>query len=113
MSLSRSLIPQEGESKSCLPWVSVQICLRLLLLSSSLPPLSPGPLVSFSSAGQLLKGVTCPHIDAMSADSFLAHFQYFEDNFSLLSLYQVPSKPFPASHSLSLPRSPGGLTVVS
>uniref|UniRef100_A0A8C2S6T8 Otoancorin n=1 Tax=Capra hircus TaxID=9925 RepID=A0A8C2S6T8_CAPHI len=41
------------------------------------------------SAGQLLKGVTCPHIDAMSADSFLAHFQYFEDNFSLLSLYQV------------------------
>ncbi|XP_017895471.1 PREDICTED: otoancorin isoform X1 [Capra hircus] len=41
------------------------------------------------SAGQLLKGVTCPHIDAMSADSFLAHFQYFENNFSLLSLYQV------------------------
>ncbi|OWK11049.1 hypothetical protein Celaphus_00007004, partial [Cervus elaphus hippelaphus] len=27
------------------------------------------------SAGQLLKGVTCPHIDAMSADSFLVHFQ--------------------------------------
>ncbi|XP_027383533.1 otoancorin [Bos indicus x Bos taurus] len=41
------------------------------------------------SAGQLLKGVTCPHIDAMSADSFLAHFQYFENNFSLLSPYQV------------------------
>ncbi|KAF4015663.1 hypothetical protein G4228_007412 [Cervus hanglu yarkandensis] len=40
------------------------------------------------SAGQLLKGVTCPHIDAMSADSFLVHFQYFENNFSLLSPYQ-------------------------
>ena len=98
---------------SCPQWVSDQICLLLLLLSSSLLPLSPVPLVSFSSAGQLLKGVTCPHIDAMSADSFLAHFQYFENNFSLLSPYQVPSKPFPASHSLSLPRSPGGLTVVS
>ncbi|XP_006161161.1 otoancorin [Tupaia chinensis] len=41
------------------------------------------------SAGQLVKGVTCLHIDAMSPDSFLAHFQHFENNFSLLSPYQV------------------------
>ncbi|XP_045051389.2 otoancorin [Desmodus rotundus] len=41
------------------------------------------------SAGQLVKGVTCSHIDALSADSFLAHFQYFENNLSLLSPYQV------------------------
>ncbi|XP_051703876.2 otoancorin [Oryctolagus cuniculus] len=41
------------------------------------------------SAGQLVKGVTCSHIDAMSADSFLAHFQYFENNLSLLSPHQV------------------------
>ncbi|XP_036036094.1 otoancorin [Onychomys torridus] len=41
------------------------------------------------SAGQLVKGVQCSHIDAMSAHVFLAHFQYFEDNFSLLSPDQV------------------------
>uniref|UniRef100_A0A8C7EN78 Otoancorin n=1 Tax=Neovison vison TaxID=452646 RepID=A0A8C7EN78_NEOVI len=41
------------------------------------------------STGQLIKGVTCSHIDAMSADSFLAHFHYFENNLSLLSPYQV------------------------
>ncbi|XP_035953238.1 otoancorin isoform X2 [Halichoerus grypus] len=41
------------------------------------------------STGQLVKGVTCSHIDAMSADSFLAHFHYFENNLSLLSPYQV------------------------
>nr|XP_014585547.2 otoancorin isoform X4 [Equus caballus] len=41
------------------------------------------------SAGQLVKGVMCSHIDAMSADSFLAHFQYFENSLSLLSPYQV------------------------
>ncbi|XP_036884319.1 otoancorin [Sturnira hondurensis] len=41
------------------------------------------------SAGQLVKGMTCSHIDALSADSFLAHFQYFENNLSLLSPYQV------------------------
>ncbi|XP_062036035.1 otoancorin [Lepus europaeus] len=41
------------------------------------------------SAGQLVKGVTCSHIDAMSTDSFLAHFQYFENNLSLLSPHQV------------------------
>ncbi|XP_053411810.1 otoancorin [Nycticebus coucang] len=41
------------------------------------------------SAGQLVKGVTCSHIDAMSADSFLAHFRYFENNLFLLSPYQV------------------------
>ncbi|KAB0389406.1 hypothetical protein E2I00_006202 [Balaenoptera physalus] len=41
------------------------------------------------SAGQLVKGVMCSHIEAMSVDSFLAHFQYFENNFSLLSPYQI------------------------
>nr|KAF6294867.1 otoancorin [Pipistrellus kuhlii] len=41
------------------------------------------------SAGQLVKGVACSHIDAMSADSFLALFQHFENNLSLLSPYQV------------------------
>nr|XP_019607232.1 PREDICTED: otoancorin isoform X1 [Rhinolophus sinicus] len=41
------------------------------------------------SAGQLVKGVTCSHIDAMSADSFLAYFQYFENNLRLLSPDQV------------------------
>ncbi|XP_040491161.1 otoancorin isoform X5 [Ursus maritimus] len=42
------------------------------------------------STGQLVKGVTCSHIDAMSADSFLAHFHHFENNLSLLSPYQFP-----------------------
>uniref|UniRef100_A0A2K5D0S0 Otoancorin n=1 Tax=Aotus nancymaae TaxID=37293 RepID=A0A2K5D0S0_AOTNA len=41
------------------------------------------------SAGQLVKGVTCSHIDAMSPDFFLAHFQDFQNNFALLSPYQV------------------------
>ncbi|KAH0504211.1 Otoancorin [Microtus ochrogaster] len=41
------------------------------------------------SAGQLVKGMQCSHIDAMSAHVFLAHFQYFENNFSLLSPDQV------------------------
>ncbi|XP_006872014.1 PREDICTED: otoancorin isoform X2 [Chrysochloris asiatica] len=41
------------------------------------------------SAGQLVKGVNCSHIEAMSVDSFLANFQYFENNLSLLSPYQV------------------------
>ncbi|KAK2494649.1 hypothetical protein MC885_002986, partial [Smutsia gigantea] len=40
------------------------------------------------STGELVKGVTCSHIDAMSMDTFLAHFQYFENNLSLLSPYQ-------------------------
>uniref|UniRef100_A0A8C6QWR0 Otoancorin n=1 Tax=Nannospalax galili TaxID=1026970 RepID=A0A8C6QWR0_NANGA len=37
------------------------------------------------SAGQLVKGVQCSHIDAMSAEVFLTHFQYFKNNFFLLS----------------------------
>ncbi|KAG8513513.1 Otoancorin, partial [Galemys pyrenaicus] len=41
------------------------------------------------STGQLVKGVTCSHIESMSADSFLAHFHYFENKLSLLSPYQV------------------------
>uniref|UniRef100_G1RN80 Otoancorin n=1 Tax=Nomascus leucogenys TaxID=61853 RepID=G1RN80_NOMLE len=41
------------------------------------------------SAGQLVKGATCSHIDAMSTDFFLAHFQDFQSNFALLSPYQV------------------------
>ncbi|VTJ78870.1 Hypothetical predicted protein [Marmota monax] len=44
------------------------------------------------SAGQLIKGMTCSHIDHLSADSFLAHFQYFENNLSLLSLDQVTAE---------------------
>ena len=55
----------------------------------SAPPSSPWSLALFSSTGQLIKGVTCSHIDAMSADSFLAHFHYFENSLSLLSPYQV------------------------
>ncbi|XP_054570390.1 otoancorin isoform X2 [Eptesicus fuscus] len=41
------------------------------------------------SAGQLVKGMACSHIDALSADSFLALSQYFENNLALLSPYQV------------------------
>ncbi|XP_028620133.1 otoancorin [Grammomys surdaster] len=41
------------------------------------------------STGQLVKGVQCSHIDAMSAHVFLALFRYFENNFSLLSPDQV------------------------
>uniref|UniRef100_A0A8C6IA97 Otoancorin n=1 Tax=Mus spicilegus TaxID=10103 RepID=A0A8C6IA97_MUSSI len=41
------------------------------------------------SAGQLVKGVPCSHIDAMSDRLFLALFQYFDNNFSLLSPDQV------------------------
>ncbi|MEJ1273886.1 otoancorin [Cricetulus griseus] len=37
------------------------------------------------SAGQLVKGMQCSHIDAMNAHVFLAHYQYFENNFSMLS----------------------------
>uniref|UniRef100_A0A8D0QE32 Otoancorin n=1 Tax=Sus scrofa TaxID=9823 RepID=A0A8D0QE32_PIG len=48
-----------------------------------------GRLEELLSAGQLIKGVMCSHVDAMSADSFLAHFQYFEKNFALLSPYQI------------------------
>ncbi|XP_075384234.1 otoancorin [Tenrec ecaudatus] len=40
-------------------------------------------------AGQLVKGVRCSHIEAMSPDAFLANFQYFENNLSLLSPHQV------------------------
>ncbi|XP_060028803.1 otoancorin [Erinaceus europaeus] len=54
------------------------------LLSKS--PRRPEELLS---VGQLVKGVTCFHLDAMSLDSFLTHFRYFENNFSLLSPYQV------------------------
>ncbi|XP_054992775.1 LOW QUALITY PROTEIN: otoancorin [Sorex araneus] len=50
---------------------------------------APGRPEELLSTGQLLKGVTCPHLGAMSKDSFLAHCQYFEDNLSLLSPYQV------------------------
>ncbi|XP_069860116.1 otoancorin [Dipodomys merriami] len=41
------------------------------------------------SIGQLVKGVTCAHIDAMSTDFFLAHVQHFENSLSLLSPNQV------------------------
>uniref|UniRef100_A0A8C0L7D9 Otoancorin n=1 Tax=Canis lupus dingo TaxID=286419 RepID=A0A8C0L7D9_CANLU len=51
----------------------------------------PTPMMNtlISAGWQLVKGMTCSHIDAMSADSFLAHFHYFENNLSLLSPYQV------------------------
>ncbi|KAL1774435.1 otoancorin [Sigmodon hispidus] len=41
------------------------------------------------SAGQLVKGVQCSHINAMNTRVFLGLFQYFENNFSLLSPDQV------------------------
>ncbi|XP_058537074.1 otoancorin [Ochotona princeps] len=41
------------------------------------------------STGQLVKGVTCSHIKAMDANSFLAHFHRFENNLPLLSPHQV------------------------
>ncbi|EGW13927.1 Otoancorin [Cricetulus griseus] len=41
------------------------------------------------SAGQLVKGMQCSHIDAMNAHVFLAHYQYFENNFSMLSPNQI------------------------
>ncbi|XP_071067350.1 otoancorin [Dasypus novemcinctus] len=41
------------------------------------------------STGQLIKGVMCSHIEGMSADSFLVHFQHFENNLALLSPYQI------------------------
>ncbi|XP_006892755.1 PREDICTED: otoancorin [Elephantulus edwardii] len=47
---------------------------------------SPAELLS---AGQLVQGVTCSHIEAMSEESFLSSFQYFENNLALLSPYQV------------------------
>lgn len=74
-------------------------------LAPSLSPPYPFSevLISFPSAGQLVKGVQCSHIDAMSAHVFLAHFQYFENNFSLLSPDQVPLECFPASSSLLMP----------
>ncbi|ELK37857.1 Otoancorin [Myotis davidii] len=57
---------------------------------------SPAELLS---AGQLVKGVACSHIDAMGADSFLAHFQYFENSLSLLSPHQCPAHGPPARTS--------------
>lgn len=69
----------------------------LPLLPSRVPsPSSSRAPVLFSSAGQLVKGVTCAHIDAMSAESFLAHFQHFEAGLGLLSPHQVPCAPSPA-----------------
>lgn len=41
------------------------------------------------STGQLLKGVTCQLIESMGTDSFLNHFEVFENNLHLLSPYQV------------------------
>ncbi|XP_055994786.1 otoancorin [Sorex fumeus] len=51
--------------------------------------LSRAPAEELLSTGQLLKGVTCPQLGAMSKDTFLALSVYFEDNLSLLSPYQV------------------------
>lgn len=65
--------------------------------------LLPSVLVLFPSSRQLVKGVQCSHIDAMSAHVFLTLFQHFENNFSLLSPDQVPWSIFPASTSLLMP----------
>ncbi|XP_042684082.1 otoancorin isoform X2 [Centrocercus urophasianus] len=45
--------------------------------------------VDLLSTGQLLKGVTCQLIESMGTDSFLNHFEVFENNLHLLSPYQV------------------------
>ncbi|NXN22114.1 OTOAN protein, partial [Nycticryphes semicollaris] len=45
--------------------------------------------VDLLSTGQLVKGVTCQHIESMGADIFLSHFKFFEKNLHLLSPYQV------------------------
>jgi hypothetical protein len=64
--------------------------MRTLAPSIFSPPyLFSAVLVLFLSAGQLVKGVPCSHIDAMSDHLFLALFQYFDNNFSLLSPDQV------------------------
>uniref|UniRef100_A0A672TU92 Otoancorin n=1 Tax=Strigops habroptila TaxID=2489341 RepID=A0A672TU92_STRHB len=41
------------------------------------------------STGQLVKGVTCQHIESMGTDIFLNTFKFFEMNLHLLSPYQV------------------------
>uniref|UniRef100_A0A8B9EWA8 Otoancorin n=1 Tax=Amazona collaria TaxID=241587 RepID=A0A8B9EWA8_9PSIT len=45
--------------------------------------------VDLLSTGQLVKGVTCQHIESMGADIFLNTFKLFEMNLHLLSPYQV------------------------
>ncbi|NXE19662.1 OTOAN protein, partial [Ardeotis kori] len=45
--------------------------------------------VDLLSTGQLVKGVTCQHIESMGTDFFLNTFKLFEKNLHLLSPYQV------------------------
>jgi hypothetical protein len=99
--LSEDTFAQEGEVDG--PPVAASVAPAIFcsfFLLFSLPCLWGPSFVS--SAGQLVKGVTCTHIDTMGTNSSLALFQYLENNLSLLSLDQVP-EAFPASHSLSLP----------
>ncbi|XP_057272873.1 LOW QUALITY PROTEIN: otoancorin [Pezoporus wallicus] len=45
--------------------------------------------VDLLSTGQLVKGVTCQHIESMGTDIFLNTFKFFETNLHLLSPYQI------------------------
>uniref|UniRef100_A0A8C6JZ38 Uncharacterized protein n=1 Tax=Melopsittacus undulatus TaxID=13146 RepID=A0A8C6JZ38_MELUD len=45
--------------------------------------------VDLLSTGQLVKGVTCQHIESMGTDIFLNTFKFFEMNLHLLSAYQI------------------------
>ncbi|NXV82704.1 OTOAN protein, partial [Atlantisia rogersi] len=45
--------------------------------------------VDLLSTGQLVKGVTCRHIESMGTDLFLNTYKFFEKNLHLLSPYQV------------------------
>ncbi|KFP39234.1 Otoancorin [Chlamydotis macqueenii] len=45
--------------------------------------------VDLLSTGQLVKGVTCQHVESMGTDFFLNTFKLFEKNLHLLSPYQV------------------------
>ncbi|NXT80377.1 OTOAN protein, partial [Zapornia atra] len=45
--------------------------------------------VDLLSTGQLVKGVTCQHIESMGTDLFLNTYKFFEKSLHLLSPYQV------------------------
>ncbi|XP_004691774.1 PREDICTED: otoancorin [Condylura cristata] len=61
---------------------------QALFLYKLLSEATPRP-EELLSTGQLVKGVTCSHIESMSPDFFMAHFHYFENSLLLLSPYQV------------------------
>ncbi|OCT64227.1 otoancorin [Xenopus laevis] len=47
------------------------------------------PLTDLLSTGQLVKGLTCEHIDSMDKPSFLNHYKLLENSLSLLTPYQI------------------------